>query len=250
MVSTIKNRLIYLLSIVILLVIWKISAINVNAEIILPHPESVLHSLLSIFSSKEFLINISSTILRGLRGFLISFVLGLTAGILSGLFRGFKTLLSPLLTIIRSTPVIAVILLALIWFNVDNVPVFVAFLMAFPVITTNITEGMYTVDKKLLEMADIYRINWSKKILHIYIPSIMPFIISGISISLGLIWKVVVAAEVLSQPTWGLGTTLNEAKSYLITEEVFAWTLVAILLSSVTEQIFTLLSKKLKVGRV
>lgn len=119
--------------------------------------------------------------------------------------------------------------------------------MAYPIVTTNITEGIYTVDNRLLEMADIYKIKLLKKITDIYIPSILPFIISSISMSLGLIWKVVIAAEVLSQPKWGLGTSLNEAKAYLITEEVFAWTVVAILFSIITDIIFAKLLKRLKV---
>lgn len=222
----------------ILLLIWKVSALIIGADIILPPPEVVLKSLIKITFSKGFWIKLSYTFLRGILGFSLSYISGIIVGVMAGIFPRFRAFVFPIITVIRSTPVIAVILLALIWFNVNYVPVFVAFLMAFPIVCGNIIEGLTTVDKNLIQMAEVYKIPLKKQIIHIYIPSIVPFIIAGASLSLGVVWKVIVAAEVLSQPKWGIGTSLNEAKSFLITEEVFAWTIVAILLSSISEYIF------------
>lgn len=223
------------------------AALYIGADILLPPPETVVKSLFQVILSENFLKALSATIVRGLSGFLISFLLGLITGVLAGISHKFRAFISPFISIIRSTPVIAIILLALIWFHVNYVPIFVSFLMAYPIVTNNVTAGIHTVDKKLLEMANIYRIGLFKKITVIYIPSIIPFIVSSISMSLGLIWKVVVAAEVLSQPKWGLGTSLNEAKAYLITEEVFAWTVIAILLSILTDIVFAYILKSLRI---
>lgn len=238
-----KGPIISWVSIFIIIIIWKISALIVGAEVILPAPETVIKSLLTIITEKEFLKRISYTLFRGILGFLISFALGLIVGILAGIFNTFQRIVAPGISIIRSTPVMAIILLALIWFNVNYVPIFVAFLMGFPIICGNMIEGITTVDKNLIEMAKAYNIPIKKQIFHIYIPSVVPFIIASASLSLGVIWKVVVAAEVLSQPKWGVGTSLNEAKAFLITEEVFAWTIIAILLSALSEFIFNKISK-------
>lgn len=240
-----KNLILPILSIFTVLVIWKVSALIIGAEVLLPSPETVLHSLYKIVTEENFLKKLSSTFLRGIIGFAISLTSGLIIGIPAGIFKTFRKVVSPIISVIRSTPVISLILLALIWFNVDYVPIFVAFLMAFPIVCGNIIQGITTVDKNLLEMATAYKISLKKQIFQIYIPSIIPFIIAGASLSLGVIWKVIVAAEVLSQPRWGVGTSLNEAKAFLITEEVFAWTVVAILLSGITELIFNQISKKI-----
>lgn len=240
-----KTKILYpAASIIILLSIWKLSSIFIEADIILPPPEKVLVSMFKIITSENFLLKLGSTLIRGLLGFLISYISGIITGTMAGIFPRFRGFIKPLISIIRTTPVISVILLALIWFNVDYVPVFVSFLMAFPIVSGNVIEGITTVDNKLIDMANTYKIPLKKQIIHIYIPSIMPFIIAGASLSLGIIWKVVVAAEVLSQPKWGLGTSLNEAKAYLMTTEVFAWTLIAILLSFLTEVTFNSLYKK------
>lgn len=240
-----KNSSISILSFLIILAIWKLSSILISADIILPAPETVVKSLIDIFSSDVFLSALINTLLRGFTGFLISLTSGMIIGIGAGLFKPFKYFIEPVISIIRSTPVISVILLALIWFNTNNVPVFVAFLMAFPIVCGSIIEGINTVDNKLLEMAKIYKVPFKKQVFKIYIPTLTPFIISGASMSLGIIWKVVVAAEVLSQPKYGIGTSLNEAKAYLLTEEVFAWTVVALLLSFISEKLFKIVSKKL-----
>lgn len=243
--KNIKGPLLSWASILLLLIIWKTLSVIVGAEVILPSPESVLKSLYSVITDSNFIKRLSSTLLRGITGFFISFSLGLIIGVLAGIFQTFRRLVAPLISIIRSTPVMAIILLALIWFNVNYVPIFVAFLMAFPIICGNLIEGITTVDKNLLEMAKSYKIPLKKQILQIYIPSIVPFIIASASLSLGVIWKVIVAAEVLSQPKWGIGTSLNEAKAFLLTEEVFAWTVIAISLSAISEYIFSLISNKL-----
>lgn len=239
-----KKRILSITSLLLLLSIWKISSLLIGAEIILPAPETVLKSALTILMKKDFLNTLLATLVRGLAGFLVSLTAGLVIGIAAGLFKKFRYFIKPVISIIRSTPVISIILLALIWFKTDTVPIFVSFLMAFPIVCGSIIEGITTIDKNLIEMANVYKIPLKKQIIKIYIPALTPFIITGISLSLGIIWKVVVAAEVLSQPKLGIGTSLNEAKAFLITEEVFAWTVIALLLSFLTEKLFKLVSEK------
>ena len=241
-----SNRLLLsITSIILILFIWEISAFFVNADIILPRPIVVLKSLFQIVTHPNFIKKLLYTFSRGLTGFVISFILGIIVGVLAGVFTKFRAFISPVISVIKSTPVISVILLALIWFNVNDVPIFVAFLMAFPIVCGNIIEGVITVNKNLLEMANVYQVKFSDQLIHIFIPSIVPFIIAAASLALGVVWKVIIAAEVLSQPKWAIGTSLNEAKDFLLTEEVFAWTIVAILLSSISEFAFNRLLKKI-----
>lgn len=239
-----KSRIISFLSLTLVIVVWKISAHLIDANIILPPPEEVVKSLLEIIKSKSFVTTLVNTLLRGIWGFAISFIIGTILGIVSGISKYFQSLIKPVLIIMRSTPVISVILIALIWFPTDFVPVFVSFLMAFPIICETMIEGVSTIDRELLQMAKVYRISFRKQLTGIYIPSLTPFIISSAGVSLGIIWKVVVAAEVLSQPEVGIGTSLNEAKAFLLTEEVFAWTIVAITFSYFTEKFFKFISNK------
>jgi NitT/TauT family transport system permease protein len=239
-----KDRLYTVLSFALLLVIWKIISVIVNSAIIIPSPEITLVSLFNLIKTRDFFIIILFSLERGLIGFALSFVLGLLVGFAAGFNRVFNKIFEPFLVIIRSTPVITIILIALIWFKANNVPIFASFLMSFPIICTNVIEGIKNIDPQLLEMAKVYRIKRTRVIKEIYLPSIIPFLTAAISTAFGIGWKVVVAAEVLSQPKYAIGSSLQNSKIYLNINDVFAWTIVAILIGYLFERLIRLIEKK------
>lgn len=239
-----KDRLYTVLSFALLLVIWKIISVIVNSAIIIPSPEITLVSLFNLIKTRDFFIIILFSLERGLIGFALSFVLGLLVGFAAGFNRVFNKIFEPFLVIIRSTPVITIILIALIWFKANNVPIFASFLMSFPIICTNVIEGIKNIDPQLLEMAKIYRIKRTRVIKEIYLPSIIPFLTAAISTAFGIGWKVVVAAEVLSQPKYAIGSSLQNSKIYLNINDVFAWTIIAILIGYLFERLIRFVEKK------
>jgi NitT/TauT family transport system permease protein len=227
-----------------LILLWKLLAHAVGLEIILPTPEATLGRLLEIAGTPSFAASVGATVSRGLSGFAVAAGFGLVLGAAAGLTRTVEGLLKPLVTVVRSTPVVAFILIALIWFDTAIVPVFVTVLMTFPVIYENVVEGIRSVDPRLVEMARAYRVGRNRLWLRVYLPSLFPFLASAGRTALGLTWKVVVAAEVLSMPGLGVGAELQEARVLLETPLVFAWTAVAIILSALTDLVFSLLTLK------
>lgn len=238
-----KNRIISAVSIIILVSIWKMASVVYDSDLILPSPESALLTTFHLFISKNFIIVIGATVLRGIIGFVISFTLGIILGILAGTNRSFEAFLNPLLVTIRSTPVISLILLALIWFKVDFVAIFIAFLTMFPFICTNVIDGIKNVDRDLIEMARVYKVNHYKIIKEVYLPAIIPFIFSGASSAMGFGWRAIIIGEVLSQPRFGIGTLMQSAQTYLLVNEVIAWTIIAIIISSLFELVIRRIEK-------
>ncbi|MFP4372752.1 MAG: ABC transporter permease [Spirochaetaceae bacterium] len=224
--------------------VWKLVAAAVGLEIILPTPEVTLERLIAIAGTRSFSMSVGATVVRGLSGFAISAGVGLVAGAPAGLRPTLERVFLPLLTVIRSTPVVAFILIALIWFDTDFVPIFVTVLMTFPVIYENIVQGIRSVDPRLTELARAYRVSRRRRWFRVYLPSLFPFFASAGRTALGLSWKVVVAAEVLSLPTRGVGSELQQARVMLETPRVFAWTAVAILLSAATDLLFSLMTRR------
>ena len=98
-------------------------------------------------------------------------------------------------------------------------------------------EGDIAVDGQLLEMAEVYRLPKKRRLKRIWIPSVMPFFRSSCTNALGLGWKAGIAAAVLTVPKQSVGRMISEAKLYLMTEELFAWTLTVILLSLLLQKI-------------
>jgi NitT/TauT family transport system permease protein len=226
------------------IVIWWGIAKLINRPIYFPTPLATLQALRGLVNETYFYTSVLQTIARVLLGFSLSAVLAITLGIIAGLNQRIYQFLSPFNMTVRATPVISIIIIALVWFKSSTVPVFIAFLMCFPIIWTNVIEGLKNVDDDLLEMAQVYGINKKRRIKEIYLPSLIPYIIAGMTTALGIGWKVTVAAEVLSHPKFSIGTYLYESKVYLNTPQLFAWTLVIILLSFIFENFIKSLSTK------
>ncbi len=218
-----------------LIAIWEAASLIVHEQIILPSPWVTALDLEKLFVSPSFWAAVGTTVLRGFAGFVISCGAGVIVGIAAGALSAIRSAVAPLLTVLKATPVMSVILLALIWFAAGWVPVFVAFLMVFPIVCGNIIEGIRNADRNLLAMCAVYRIPRRRIVSSLYLPSVFPYLIAAMSTSLGLTWKVVIAAEVLSQPLHAIGTGLALAKFRLDTADVFAWTVVAIVLSALSE---------------
>lgn len=226
------------------ILIWQISYMIVGRELYLPSPFNVMKRVYELIFEISFWRAVYYTIYRVFAGIIISVILGLILGIASGLNKQIYDFVQPMMVAIKSTPVMSFIIIALIWFSSSTAPIFICFLMCFPIIWTNTVQGIRSVDNRLLEMARIYKVRTKRVLKDIYIPSIRPYFISSFISALGLGWKVTVAAEVLSSPRNSIGTNLFQSKAYLDSVSLFAWTVVVIVLSFLFENTFTYFVKK------
>ncbi len=240
-----KNRLISVTSIILLFLIWKLISLWAGSEQIFPSPEKTLRAVADVFSRENFWPSFLATLFRGLIGFGISVILALFLGIPAGISPNIFRLVNPLLVTFRSIPIISLILLAIIWLGNHLVPIFVAVLTMFPILCTNIIDGIRNVDKELIEMSRTYRVNKKRIIFEIYLPSLSPFLTTGVSNSLGFGWRAIIIGEVLSQPEFGIGTQMQNAQIFLQVSELIAWTLIAVLVSSFFETIVRIAEQKL-----
>jgi NitT/TauT family transport system permease protein len=100
-----------------------------------------------------------------------------------------------------------------------------------------VAEGIQQTDPKLLEMAFVFHFNRKQLIRSVYVPSIAPFFMTAATTSLGLGWKAGVATEVLGRPPLSLGGSLYEAKIYLASADLLAYTCVVIIISLALERL-------------
>ncbi len=248
-ISFTKKQYISIASVIMMLAVWKVLAIYFNSDFVVPHPGKTFVAVFRLFSDAGFIIIVGTTIIRGLAGFFISAFFGLLFGIIAGISPSFDAFLRPFLVTVRSVPVIALILLALIWFNPGSVPVFIAMLTMFPFICTNVIDGIRSVDPDIVEMAKFYRASRGRIIREVYIPAIMPFIISGASSAMGIGWRAIIIGEVLSQPEYGIGTMMQAEQTFLKVDAVIAWTIIAVLISYGFERIIRWSERKIVVWK-
>lgn len=233
------------LSAALLIAVWKLGASAVGIEMILPAPERVAASFAELLRSERFRAALAATAGRGLAAFGLSMALGSALGLAMGVSRRFESLAWAPLTVIRATPVLAVILLALVWFPSGAVPVFSAVVMAAPIVAAELAAAARALDPKLVEMATIFGLNKRQVALELRLPAALPALSSAAKNALGLSWKVVVAGEVLSQPARALGTGMQNARVMLETAEVFAWAAAGVLLCALSDALFNAVGRRL-----
>jgi NitT/TauT family transport system permease protein len=193
---------------------------------------------------------LGATAVRALYGFVISFGSGVLVGAAAGFIGPFRRAVKPFLSVLRAVPVMSVILLGMLWFVTDLVPVFVTFLMVFPLVCANVLEGVLQIDKRLMEMGTVYRLDGPQKLRHIVLPSLIPFLFAAANAGIGMAWKVTIAAEVLCQPRHAVGTGIQYAQLNLEIPEVMAWTAAAVILSGFSEFLLGLAEKLIPWRRI
>ncbi len=229
-----------LLSLAVLLFwlgVWALASALVGRELLLPSPLQVLRRFLALAGTAAFWLTVATSILRVLTGIVCAVVLGTLTAFLTEHSTLCKALFSPVMVLVKSTPVASFIILALIWLGRGILPAFISALMVLPVVWANVSAGIAARDPLLLEMARIYGFPRGRILRRITLPTVLPFFRSALSSALGLGWKAGIAAEVLTVPQPSIGKMIFESKLYLETTDLFAWTLTVILLSLLIEKI-------------
>ena len=225
--------------------VWQTANILIHNNIIFVGPLDMVKALAEQAADPAFWATILNSFARISLGFLGAFFLSILLGSLAYLFPLVKELLDPVMLLIKSVPVASFVILALIWIGSRNLAVFTSFLVVVPMIYVSTLSGLEHTDRKLLEMARVFSMPLYKQVRYIYIPGLLPYLISGCRTALGMSWKSGAAAEVIGLPEHSIGEHLYMAKIYLETADLFAWTLVIILVSAVFEQMVLFLISRL-----
>lgn len=226
---------------------WYLLAFFVGNPLLLPTPWQVAVRLWELGKTASFWQITLSSIGRILLGAASAIVLAVILAVLTTASFLVATLLGPLMTAIQAAPVASFAILLLIWMDRDWVPVLICGMMVLPVVWSNVCTGIRQTDGQLLEMAKVYRLPPWRRLTRIWIPSILPYFRAACGSALGLGWKAGIAAEVLTVPKASMGRMISEAKLYLMTEDLFAWTLSVVLLSLLLQKcVLTLLKGREK----
>ena len=226
-----KKGLISFISVCLLLLLWQLIASYMDQPELIPSVPDLLKTLIRLFGTGSFYQNIFATILRGISGILVSLVIALLSAFLFARYALLYELFRPLLTVMRSVPVISFILLALIFLNPESIPLMIAFLTMFPLLTENLTKGIINLRPGLSLMADQFKINRRNKLMQVIYPQLKPFLFSGLASAVGFGWRAIIMGEVLSQCTFGIGGEMKRAQNFIAVPELVAWTIVAVLIS-------------------
>ena len=223
--------------------VWALAAWALSKPLLLPSPAQVLRCMGRLVLTPDFWRITLTSIARILLGLAIGIGLGTVLAVVTEAVPLLDALIAPAMTAMQATPVASFAILVLIWVERDFVPVLIVCMMALPVIWSGVSGGIRETDPQLLEMAEVFRLPRHTRLLRIWVPSVLPFFRTACASALSLGWKAGIAAEVLTVPKMSIGRMISEAKLYLLTEELFAWTLTVIVLSLILQKIMLRLLK-------
>lgn len=231
------------------LALWQLASMAVGQELLVPSPAIVAATFGELVVTASFWQITGWSLLRVGLGFLAGVVVGCGAAMLTVRYRTADLLLSPALRVVRAAPVASFIILVLVWIPVGRLPGFISFLMVVPVVWDAMTTGLRSQSPELLEMATVFRFGWWATLRRVRLPQLAPFLVTAATTGMGLAWKSGIAAEVIARPPLSIGRQLQDAKIYLETPAVFAWTITAVGLSLLLEALLRRVTRRWRMDR-
>lgn len=214
----------------VLLIGWALLASG-QLEYVLPGPASTGEAMAMLLGRSEFWVALGQTLTRAIAGLTTAFVLGLVWGLAIGKWQRLEWFSLPILQLLLSTPAIIFVILAMIWLGTrPSAAIMVVAAVTMPLLTVATRDAFRAIDPQLTEMAQAYRFSPWHKLWHLHLPSIMPPVLSALTVAMGQSLRLSVMTELLATTT-GLGAQLRLAQINIETPQVFAY---ALLLAGVT----------------
>lgn len=237
-----KRIVLTCLSILLIPVAWQLFSWQMAQPQLIPSFPDLIRALLRLVYTPGFLVSIGTTCLRACVGLLLSLAAASITAFLLNRSEAIRFLFMPWLSLLRSVPVISFILLALIFLNPEMIPLLIAFLTMYPLLTENLLKGLMNRRDSWKMLARQFHLNAWNCLFQINYPQLKPYLFSGLASAVGFGWRAIIMGEVLSQCVDGIGKRMKEAQVFIDVPELIAWTLVAIVLSWLTDKLISRLS--------
>lgn len=231
--------------ILLIIVIWYFLSFVIGSSFVLPSPHLVIDTLIEQLKTPRVYSALWSTVWKTLVVLLLGTLIGIVIGFFMGINDTVYEIVRTLFMVIQSIPVVSwLAFVVFLWGVGFKGPILISTLSILPDIVFTTASGIKNIDGKLLEMVKLYKVSFGKIFRHLYLASIVPFIIAAVEISIGNVWKVVLVTEFLVGGS-GLGVELAWARQYVDVPRIYAITLIAVVLGLATERLFKTISKRM-----
>jgi NitT/TauT family transport system permease protein len=232
-----KKGLIKTSSIMFIFLIWLIIYEVVSHPLLVPSFSQVLHAWIEMLSHKIYITSFASSFFRLFVSIFFSSLFGICLGILAARFSNVETWIKPYVTILKTVPIISIIIILYILFGYVYAPYIIVFLMVFPLFYQATYQGILGIDQSYLDVFHLETDELGLSVKHVYLPFIRDHVILALYQSFGLGFKVLVTSEFITQTTTSIGNLLYQAKTNLRYDLVFSITIVMILITVAFEVI-------------
>jgi NitT/TauT family transport system permease protein len=210
--TRLRQTLPALVVIATLIAAWWI-AIAATHSVIFPTPWKVVTGTFELLEDGTLWEHIGASLMRVGTGFLLAVCVAVPLGLWMGWVPRIYSTLNPIFQILRPISPIAWIPIAILWFGVGNAsPIYLIFISSvFPMVVQT-TVGVHTIEKRYLRAAENFGVSRYTLFRHVVIPAVLPQVVVGMRIGLGVAWLVVVAAEMIALRS-GLGYMIMDARN-------------------------------------
>lgn len=223
--------------------IWWIGAAVIGVSLILPTPAEAVREFFAYLADASFWRAVGNSMWHSVYAFLISFAFALVFAVASKLWRPFRRLMGPFVSIIRAVPTMSVIFILILLLDSKRAPAAVATIVIFPTLYSSFMATVDGIDEKLVQMCKVYQIGLGSRLKKLYLPNMAPGILEGCASGFSLNIKLVIAAEVMAHTVRSLGNLMYNANWMLETQKLFALTIAAVILSVLCEWIIRLIGR-------
>lgn len=231
------------------LLVWQAVATALHQPVLLATPAEVLGALMALLPTGAFWATVARSGLRIVVGLVGAGLLGSVSAAASAAWPVAEALAAPVVSALRSTPVVSFIILVLLWADTAWLASAVSLLVVLPVVHTDVLAGIRARDRDLLEMAAVFAVPWPRRVWAVDLPAVRPFALAAGRVGTGLAWKSGIAAEVIGLPSGTIGERLYGAKVLLSSADLLAWTVVVVTASFVLERVVVAAVDRVPGGR-
>lgn len=217
--------------------VWQGIAMYLQTQL-LPSPIQVFNNLYHHLILGELLSDLRITLIRVGISFLIAMSIGICIGMLMGHRKKIDAMLDGILILGLNIPALVTIILCYIWFGLTETAAITAVaLNKIPTVVVTLREGARAVDKKLLQIGQVYQLSYFKILTKVYLPQLYPYIMAAARNGLALIWKIVLVVELLGRSN-GIGFQLNIFFQFFDITSILAYTLAFAMVILMIEALF------------
>jgi NitT/TauT family transport system permease protein len=222
------------LGLITMIVCWQLMSMWIS-PIIVASPADTFVSLWKLIQTAETWEHLGTSLMRMILGILLGSLIGGAIGILSGLKPRWQAFLEPLRWGVMTMPSIITLVLVLLFFGIggQQVIIMTAF-VTFPFAYVNTVEAIKSVDRKLIEMAEIYKIPRHLRVLNIYLPGIGSSIMAGLTLTTGMGVRAAILAEFMGARE-GIGHNLFLSWTHLNTPDLYSWIMLTFIVLGILE---------------
>jgi NitT/TauT family transport system permease protein len=227
-----------LLAIACWLVVWQLASVAVGSQLLLAGPLETLATLARLLPTPEFWAAVGFSFVRVALGFLVAFCLSLALAAAAQRSSFVAELVAVGLGAIKSVPVVCIVVLLLMLVGSRNVSAVAVFLVTLPALYFSAREALANLDPGMRELLDACGVYGRRRLFGHVWPSMHPFLVATCKNVVGMGWKAGVAAELIGMPLGSMGERIYQTKLLLESGELFAWTIVVVLLAAASERVF------------